>query len=106
MLSSCYWLMEALRGTDFARTQSSPPGGENGGDRPVSPHPMAHGMSGRDSDSTDCGDPDSLGADGGDDEGEFERNDGRGEGAKGKRFFEFYPFLNDAAVNEMDGEAR
>ncbi len=29
-----------------------------------------------------------------------------GETGSGKGFFEFYPFLNDAALNEMDGEAR
>lgn len=33
--------------------------------------------------------------------------DGVGEaGSGGRGFFEFYPFLNDAAHNEVDGEAR
>ena len=104
MLSSCYWLMEALRGTDFAGTQASPPGEENGKEDPLSPPPTAHhGMSGRDSGYTDRGDTVSGS---GDDGGEFESDGSRGAGATGKRFFEFYPFLNDAAVNEMDGEAR
>lgn len=105
VLSSCYWLMEALRGTDFAGTQASPPGEENGKEDPLSPPPTAHhGMSGRDSGYTDRGDTAVSGS--GDDGGEFESDGSRGAGAAGKRFFEFYPFLNDAAVNEMDGEAR
>eukprot|EP00752_Nemacystus_decipiens_P004092 g3745.t1 len=103
MLSSCYWLMEALRGTDFAGKQASPTGGENEDDHPVSPSHTAHYMPGRDSGSTDCGDTDSGG---GDDEGEFEKDCSRRRGANRTRSFEFYPFLNDAAVNEMDGEAR
>lgn len=79
---------------------------ENGEDQPSFPPPTVHGMSGRDSSSTDRADTDSVGADGGDIEEEFERDGSRGGGATGKRFFEFYPFLNDAAINEMDGEAR
>lgn len=102
--------MEALRGTDFTGTPTSPSGKENGEDEPLPPPPTARCTSERDSSGGiidrggglgTCGAA-SVGADGGDDG----RDGGRGGGATGKGFFEFYPFLNDPAHNEMDGEAR
>lgn len=113
VLSSCYWLMEALRGTNFAGTQTLPSGEEHGEDHPLS---QRRCMSERDTGSIDRGDTDSgghgtsgvasAGADGGDDGEELERDGNREGGAARKSFFEFYPFLNDPAHNEMDGEAR
>ncbi|CAN0253255.1 unnamed protein product, partial [Ectocarpus fasciculatus] len=116
MLSSCYWLMEALRGADFTGTAATPTSPltrvgrkqhENGDASPSSPPPPPPPccVPGRD-DVGDCG----LGADedGGTTHGEAGggREGGGGPVASGKGFFQFYPFLNDATHNEMDGEAR
>lgn len=89
----------------------------DGGGPSLSPPPEAHWMPERDSDNIGrdgnsgqrCSDSDGggggsgLGADG--DDGEEPVRVG-GEAAAARGFFKFYPFLNDAAHNEMDGEAR
>lgn len=130
VLSSCYWLMEALRGADFTgsqTTQKRAPGDSSreeevrDGPLPSSPPPEASWMPERDDsedigrdgsfgqsyrDSSDGGDDGGLGADEGVGEEEFVRVEGRREAEEANGFFKFYPFLNDVGHNEMDGEAR
>ncbi|CAM9296477.1 unnamed protein product, partial [Hapterophycus canaliculatus] len=137
MLSSCYWLMEALRGADFVRDATPTPepvtpvdrteSGEGKGP-PLSPAPAAHTMSERGGvgcvgspyrkcdDNTVGGEAGSCRPRAGGEEGpgrEGEGGEGKGGGggggedaAVGRSFFEFYPFLNDAGHNEIDGDAR
>ncbi|CAM9582266.1 unnamed protein product [Ectocarpus sp. 13 AM-2016] len=118
MLSSCYWLMEALRGADFTGTATPtspvPRASREQHDAslsssPPSPPPAAVCcVSDRDDDVLgDCG----LGADEDEPAAEGDAEEGReggggGSVGSGKGFLEFYPFLNDATHNEMDGEAR
>ena len=107
MLSSSYWLLEALRGVDCTGTPCSATEVSEQEREECSscyPRPAARCMSERDGGGAEeaCGGGD--GEDGGED---CSKDDAAsGETLAGKGFLEFYPFLNDAALNEMDGEAR
>ena len=121
--------MEALRGDSFSGPGPSPsamPASEwdGGGDHPWSRPPTADFMSDRNDDAGlggDCGSVSGsrgYACNGGGAPGGWANGNERGErgaeedggadgaGGAGRRFFEFYPFLNDAALNEVDGEAR
>ena len=98
--------------------------GTGGGDHPWSRPPTADFMSDRNDDAGlggDCGSVSGsrgYACNGGGAPGGWANGNERGErgaeedggadgaGGAGRRFFEFYPFLNDAALNEVDGEAR
>lgn len=113
--------MEALKGDAFRDEWSprpmTPPSVRGEKDRAWSPPPAADCISDRDADVE--GD---FGDNGGNNAREHVRgkrstwgtgsSNGVGADGEGRReragpqYFEFYPFLNDAAHNEVDGEAR
>jgi len=97
VLSSCYWLLEALRGAYFTGTTCARVSEQECGE--CSPPAASH----RSPDTEKAG----GGTDGEEGGEDFWKNGASSEETEaGKGFFEFYPFLNDAALNEVDGEAR